>query len=62
MADNDLAEPAGIFVVTERTHHVVKRKYAIDDWFQPVRGYGSIHGDELRPAARKDDANRCDGP
>src|SRR5262249_21711237 len=61
MSDNDLAKVFTRFVVTEGADNVAEREHSIDDRLQPVHGDGPVHGDELGPTAREDDAECCNG-
>jgi hypothetical protein len=53
MADDDLPERLGFFIVTKGFYDLIEWKHTINYCFQAVDDNRSIHGDELSPIARK---------
>jgi hypothetical protein len=60
VTDDDFSKRLGPFVIAKGFYDLLEWKHAINDWFQAVDGNGAVHGDELRPIASEDDAERGD--
>jgi hypothetical protein len=58
VTDDDLSKRLGVFVIAKGFYDLLKWKHAINNRFQAVDGNGAVHGDELRPIASEDDAER----
>ena len=49
-----------VFVITVGGLGVLEREYAIDDWLEPVRGDGAVHGEKLGAIASGNAPQRDD--